>query len=59
MRRNDISKGIIGTVINLANRWALLDSLLLASSLVARKTSKVIMIMPKSNLLTCLREVYT
>ena len=59
MTTNNINKGIMGTVRILANRWALTDSLALASSLVARRTTKVMVRMPKSNLLTRLYEVYT
>ena len=54
IRTNNISKGIIGTMRNLAMRRAGLESLAPASSLVARRISKVIIIMPGINLLTCL-----
>jgi hypothetical protein len=59
MMTNNISKGIIGTMRKLANRWADSDSLVLASSLVARRTTKVTMMIPKVNLLTRPRVVYT
>jgi hypothetical protein len=59
MRTNNISKGIIGTARKLANRWADSDSLKPSSSLVARRSTKVIMRMPKTNLSTYRHEVYT
>jgi hypothetical protein len=59
MMKNNISKGIIGTMRKLANRWADSDLLALASSLVARNTNKAIMMTTRINLLTHLRAVYT
>jgi hypothetical protein len=59
MMTNIISKGIIGTVRKLANRWADSDLLRLVSSLVIRRTSKVIMMISRINLLAHLNGVYT
>ena len=59
IRINNTSKGIIGLLRNLLKRRANSEPIILASSLVARKTSSEIQTMPKINLLTCLHKMYT
>ena len=56
---NNTSKGIIGLVRNPLKRRANSEPITLASSLIARKTSSVIQMIPKINLLTCLYKIYT
>ena len=59
MTTKNISKGIIGTMRKLANRWADSELLVLATSLVAIKTARIIKITPIINLSTYLYSVYT
>ncbi len=50
VRTNNITKAIIGIVSNVAMRRPNLESLMLASSLAARNSTKVIVAISKINL---------
>ena len=59
IRTKTASKGAISTVRNLLRRKENSELIMLASSLVIRRTSSVIQVMPRINLLTYLHKVYT
>jgi len=56
---NNTSKGIIGLVRQPLKRRANSEPIIVVSSLIARRTSNVIQMIPKINLLACLHKMYT